>query len=196
MSTTCEVYLPDKKTSTLQSILISPTLTILSDQNIIFCFLCGQHFKTLGGLAWHNTIIKKYNQSSKIVQIPKKVLKEFKQSLVFLIHQKLSNNFNHMEHQIFDSNEWGRKFYKQNQQTYVVIQEFNASAVEESEIDVDSLLQLVAKKPQKQYHKPKFTYSEVLVEWRYKKKIEENGTICMTGFIYIYFFINQKRILM
>ncbi|CAG8560580.1 6235_t:CDS:2 [Gigaspora rosea] len=100
--------------STLQSILISPTLTSLSDQNIIYCFLCGQHFKTPGGLAWQNTIIKKYNQSSKIVRIPKK--------------------------------------------------EFNAPAVEESKIDIDPLLQLVAKKPQKQYRKPKFTYGEVLIE--------------------------------
>ncbi|CAG8839346.1 29635_t:CDS:1, partial [Gigaspora margarita] len=57
------------------------------------------------------------------------------------------------------------------------IQEFNASAVEESEMDVDPLLQLVTKKPQKQYHKPKFTYSEILVEWCYKKKIEKNRTI-------------------
>ncbi|CAG8819569.1 43570_t:CDS:2, partial [Gigaspora margarita] len=116
--------------STSQSILTSPTLTSLSDQNIIFCFLCGQHFKTPGGLAWHNTIIKKYNQSSKIVQIPKKSAKEFKQSLVFLIHQKLSNNFNHMGHQRFH---------------IPLIQEFNASAVEESEIDINLLLQLVAK---------------------------------------------------
>ncbi|CAG8773095.1 18204_t:CDS:2, partial [Gigaspora rosea] len=58
------------------------------------------------------------------------------------------------------------------------IQEFNAPVVEESEMDIDPLLQLVVKKPQKQYRKPKFTYGEVLVEWRYKKKIEEDGTIC------------------
>ncbi|CAG8810729.1 4441_t:CDS:1, partial [Racocetra fulgida] len=47
----------------------------------------------------HNSIIKKYNQSSRIVQIPNKILKEFKQTMVFLIHQKLSNNFKHMGHQ-------------------------------------------------------------------------------------------------
>ncbi|CAG8764267.1 17668_t:CDS:1 [Cetraspora pellucida] len=83
------------------TLTLPPTLISSNNQNIIFCFLCGQHFKTPGGLARHNTIIKKYNQSSKIVRIPKKVLKEFKQTLVFLIHQKLSNNFNHMGHQSF-----------------------------------------------------------------------------------------------
>ncbi|CAG8505577.1 16258_t:CDS:2 [Cetraspora pellucida] len=141
------------------------------------------------GLARHNTIIKKYNQSSKIVRIPKKVLKEFKQTLVFLIHQKLSNNFNHMGHQSFHvlcskslffeifrghihySKANGRKFYKQNQQTYIVIREefqslnkSNTLMVEKSEMDIDLLLQLVVKKSQKQHRKPKFTYSEVLVE--------------------------------
>jgi len=216
-----------------------------NNQNIIFCFLCGQQFKTPGGLARHNTIIKKYNKpSNNVKRIPKTVLKEFKQTLVFLIHQKLSNNFNHMGRQslhipcteslffglfkghihyfktniykcifrgsnayqalakIFDFNEWGRRFYKQNQQTYIVIQEnfqlpnkSNISMMQESEVDIDPLLQLVTTKSQKKPRKSKFTYGEVLVEWRYKKKIEEDGTVCIAGFMYIHFYIKQKRIL-
>jgi len=52
-----------------------------NNQNIIFCFLCGQQFKTPGGLARHNTIIKKYNKpSNNVKRIPKTVLKEFKQT--------------------------------------------------------------------------------------------------------------------
>ncbi|CAG8738210.1 28993_t:CDS:1, partial [Gigaspora margarita] len=73
--------------------------------------------------------------------------------------------------QVFDSNKWGRKFYKQNQQIYIVIREefhssnkSNAHTIEESEIDIDLLLQLATKRPQKQYRKPKFTYGEILVE--------------------------------
>ncbi|CAG8852767.1 3205_t:CDS:1, partial [Gigaspora margarita] len=165
------------------------------------------------GLARYNSIIKKYNQSSRIVRIPNKVLKKFKQTMVFLIYQKLSNNFKYMGHQsfyascskslffgvfqghihyskanvykcifreqnayqtlaqVFDSNEWDRKFYKQNQQTYIVIRkEFyssnksNAHTIEKSKMDIDPFLQLVAKRPQKQYRKPKFTYGEILVE--------------------------------
>ncbi|CAG8689035.1 19368_t:CDS:1 [Gigaspora margarita] len=109
--------------------------------------------------------------------------------MVFLIYQKLFNNFKHMGHQsfhapcseslffevfqdhiyyfktniykcifrgqnayqtlaqVFDSNEWDQKFYKQNQQTYIVIQEkfhlsnkSNAHTIEESEMDIDPLL--------------------------------------------------------
>ncbi|CAG8673786.1 19185_t:CDS:2 [Gigaspora rosea] len=136
------------------------------NQDTIFCFLCGQQFKTPGGLARHNTIIKKYNKASNNVKrIPKQVLKEFKQTLVFLIHKKLSNNFNHMGRQKFEK-------------------------------DIDPLLQLATKTSQKKYRKSKFTYGEVLVEWRRKKKIEEDGTVCIAGFIYIHFYIDQKRILM
>ncbi|CAG8444978.1 13974_t:CDS:2 [Cetraspora pellucida] len=146
-----------------------PTLISSNNQNIIFCFLCGQHFKTPGGLARHNTIIKKYNQSSKIVRIPKKVLKEFKQTLVFLIHQKLSNNFNHMGRQSFHvpcSEIIREEFQSPNKS--------NTLMVEESKMDIDLLLQLVVKKPQKQHRKPKFTYGEVLVEWHSKENFDVN----------------------
>ncbi|CAG8763057.1 33933_t:CDS:1, partial [Gigaspora margarita] len=177
-----------------------------------------------------------------IVRIPNKMLKEFKQTMVFLIHQKLFNNFKYMGHQsfhascseslffrvfqghihyskaniykcifrgqnayqtlaqVFNSNEWDQKFYKQNQQIYIVIQEefyssnkSNIYTIEESEIDIDSLLQLVAKRPQKQYHKPKFTYSEILVKWYCKRKIEEDKTVCVAGFIYMHFLLNKKE---
>ncbi|CAG8843531.1 6525_t:CDS:1, partial [Gigaspora margarita] len=51
----------------------------------------------------------------------------------------------------------------------------NAHTIEESEMDINLLLQLVAKRPQKQYRKPKFTYSEILVDG-IVKKIKEDKT--------------------
>ena len=72
-------------------IAISPTNL---DTTILQCSICRKTFKSKRGLTQHNTIIRKYNILRKnLYKLSKAFIKDFKKSLVFLIHCQLSCHF-------------------------------------------------------------------------------------------------------
>ncbi|CAG8619361.1 18247_t:CDS:2, partial [Gigaspora margarita] len=60
---------------------------------------------------------------------------------------------------------------------HVIQENFQLSMIQESEVNIDPLLQLVTTKSQKQSRKSKFTYGEVLIEWRSKDPKLNTGII-------------------
>jgi len=102
--------------------------------------------------------------------------------------------------EILDSNQWGKKVYSQNQQTYVVCLDpvsWNSDSQNQLE-DVDPLEQLLRSSIEKhkiiQTRRPRFLRGEVLIEWKKRKFKEVNGIKNMAGYIYFNFYIAQSRI--
>ncbi|CAJ0763306.1 14013_t:CDS:2, partial [Entrophospora sp. SA101] len=80
-------------------------------------------------------IIQQYNQHQDLDRLPTNIIAEFKEILIIEIHKKLVLNFRTKGNYkcifqgekayeiisgILNSNQWGKKVYSQNQETYVV----------------------------------------------------------------------------
>ncbi|RHZ62080.1 hypothetical protein Glove_344g2 [Diversispora epigaea] len=176
------------------------------------CSTCGKIFKNSKGLTRHKQYIHRYNQRRQdLDELPENTIAEFKQILIAEIHKKLLLNFrsmgkksisipcpeNHDTYQvlstIFNSDQWGKKKYSQNQQTYVVCLDSssqNISVVEEIN-PLEKLLQL-SKKKQKIIRKPRFLRGEILIEWKNKIFKEINGNVFKAGYLFINFYISQS----
>ncbi|CAG8671804.1 15967_t:CDS:1, partial [Cetraspora pellucida] len=71
-------------------------------------------------------------------------------------------------------------------QTYVVLNNYSESN------EIDPLIELANQNKSIKKRKSKFQREEILVEWK-QKKIKEGDSIFCAEFIYINFFISQKR---
>ncbi|POG64700.1 hypothetical protein GLOIN_2v1806177 [Rhizophagus irregularis DAOM 181602=DAOM 197198] len=87
-------------------------------------------------------------------------------------YQELSN--------IFDDSNWGVKYYQQNQKTFVQLSSQNQ---EESPL---SKLRL-----KKAIKNPKYSYGELIVEWKQKNDIDAKKNVHNGGFMYIHFFVSR-----
>jgi hypothetical protein len=96
---------------------------------------------------------------------------------------------------ILNSDQWGKRIYSQNQQTYVVCLDpipSSNSQNQPEEIDpLEQLLQSTIKKPNTiKTRRPRFLRGEILIEWK-KKKSKVNGIVNMVGYIHFNFYIAQ-----
>ncbi|CAJ0753568.1 4191_t:CDS:2 [Entrophospora sp. SA101] len=85
------------------------------------CAVCKILYKTKSGLMHHNTIVRKYNLKHEgLCRLPSEVITEFKAFLVHVIQSKLKGHFSQSANLLGNSN-WGRKFFDNDQQTFVVL---------------------------------------------------------------------------
>ncbi|RHZ89262.1 hypothetical protein Glove_16g70 [Diversispora epigaea] len=115
------------------------------------CFTCGKTFKNYKGLAQHKQYIQRYNQYQELDELPDNTIVEFKQICHIHYYSNTKRLYKcifrgHDTYQIlstiFNSNQWGKKIYSQNQQTYVVCLDFffqNTLIIEE----IDPLVKLL-----------------------------------------------------
>ncbi|CAG8712029.1 uncharacterized protein OCT59_018183 [Rhizophagus irregularis] len=80
---------------------------------------------------------------------------------------------------IFDDSNWGVKYYQQNQKTVVQLNDQNQ--------EENPLNKLRLKKAIKN---PKYSYGELIVEWKQKKDIDAKQNVRNGGFVYIHFFVS------
>ncbi|RHZ46309.1 hypothetical protein Glove_627g47 [Diversispora epigaea] len=103
------------------------------------CSTCGKEYKNSKGLTQHKYYVQQYNQrQQELDELPINTINEFKQIIVTEIHRKLTPSFRSMGKKtltilctessnsyeilssIFNSEQWGKKIYSQNQVTYIV----------------------------------------------------------------------------
>ncbi|RHZ77187.1 hypothetical protein Glove_184g135 [Diversispora epigaea] len=149
--------------------------------------------------------------NAQLDELPDNIIAEFKQILLAEIHKKLPLNFRSMEKKIvfipcpeshetyqvlstiFNSDQWGKKIYSQNQQTYVVCLDSpsqDTSVIEKID-PLEKLLQLSKKKTKQ----PRFLRGEILIEWKKKVFKEINGNIYRAGYLHINFYISQSQLI-
>ncbi|CAG8496266.1 9226_t:CDS:1, partial [Dentiscutata heterogama] len=75
---------------------------------------------------------------------------------------------------ILDSQNWGIKFYDQQQFTYIVLCDDNVIENEDNPIKQAITQQLTLNK---KVYKPKYKYGQIIVEWKKQKNIDSNGYI-------------------
>ncbi|RIB02357.1 hypothetical protein C2G38_2228038 [Gigaspora rosea] len=105
---------------------------------------------------------------------------------------------------IFNNPNWGRKFYNQNQQTYIVCKDYDRFVniiehnKEEEEIDTLEILtqnNLSVSQLSNKSKKSRVLQREFLVEWKKKQIKKADGNCCCIGQIHFSFFISQAQIL-
>ncbi|CAG8479117.1 12978_t:CDS:1, partial [Gigaspora margarita] len=103
---------------------------------------------------------------------------------------------------IFNNPNWERKFYNQNQQTYIVCKDSDrfVNIIEHKEEEIDPLEILTrnnssVNKLSNKYKKSRVLQGEFLVEWKKKQIKEADGNCCCIGQIHFSFFISQAQIL-
>jgi hypothetical protein len=102
--------------------------------------------------------------------------------------------------EILNSDQWGKKVYSQNQQTYVVCLDpvpWNNSNFQCKLGEIDPLEQLLLSSIEKskttKIRRPRFLRGEILIEWKKKISKEVNGNVNMAGYIFFNFYIAQSR---
>lgn len=103
--------------------------------------------------------------------------------------------------EILNSDQWGKRVYSQNQETYVVCLEpapWNPNLYDQSEEEIDPLEQLIIQqrsliKKYKRTRRPKFLRGEILIEWKKRISKEINENICTAGYVYFNFYISQSQ---
>ncbi|PKY53433.1 hypothetical protein RhiirA4_471633 [Rhizophagus irregularis] len=103
--------------------------------------------------------------------------------------------------EILNSDQWGKRVYSQNQETYVVYLEpapWNPNLYDQPEEEIDPLEQLIIQqqsliKKYKRTRRPKFLREEILIEWKKRISKEINENICTAGYIFFNFFISQSQ---
>ena len=98
-------------------------------------------------------------------------------------------------------NQWGKKAYSQNQETYVVCLDpvpWDPSiSHNQSEEEIHPLEQLIYQQQssiKKQARRPRFLRGEILIEWKKRISNEIDKNICTAGYIYFHFYISQSFI--
>ncbi|CAJ0837591.1 979_t:CDS:2, partial [Entrophospora sp. SA101] len=165
------------------------------------------------GLMQHNRIIQQYNQHQDLDRLPTNIIAEFKEILIMEIHKKLVLNFRTKGNYkcifqgekayeiisgILNSNQWGKKVYSQNQETYVVCLDpvpWNPSTSHNQSEEVHPLEQLIYQQQsliKKQARRPQILRGEILIEWKKRISNEVDKNICVAGYIYFHFYISQS----
>ena len=78
---------------------------------------------------------------------------------------------------------WGRRFYDEEQQTYVVLFDDLPQHIKNNPLAIAAA---ATKK-----RKPKCNPGEVIIEWRIKSEKDAKENYCEAGFIYMYFWVKQ-----
>ncbi|RHZ56490.1 hypothetical protein Glove_401g17 [Diversispora epigaea] len=153
----------------------------------------------------------------KLDELPINTINEFKQIIVTEIHRKLTPSFRSMGKKtltipctessnsyeilssIFNSEQWGKKIYSQNQVTYIVCADpipWNNNLQNQSIEEIDPLEKLLQSSIKKKIIKrrPRFLRGEILIEWKKKTFKEINGNINKAGYLHINFYISQSQI--
>ncbi|CAG8739166.1 1365_t:CDS:2, partial [Cetraspora pellucida] len=108
------------------------------------CEICGIKYKTKRGLNHHQSIVRKYNvRREGLYVLPLEAVNQFKKDLIYIIGSKLKAHFTQSGRQtlsfsyaymqlasIFDNQNWGRKFFDNDQQTFILL--FDAQAKKRS----------------------------------------------------------------
>jgi hypothetical protein len=105
--------------------------------------------------------------------------------------------------EVLNSNQWGKKAYSQNQETYVVCLDpvpWNSNnSNSQLDDDVDPLEQSLQssiknhKSKTTKKRRPRFLRGEILIEWKRRVSREINGVINTAGYMYINFYIAQSQ---
>ena len=90
---------------------------------------------------------------------------------------------------ILENNQWGKKYYDQKQQTYVVLGNY------EETIEDNPLAMLIASTQTQKTKTKKYKKGEVIVEWRVKSDTDALGNQCSTGKVIFHFYISGGQFL-
>ena len=81
---------------------------------------------------------------------------------------------------------WGKKFYEEDQQTYVVLLDQLPKHLQ------NNPLARASKAPTRR-RKSKYNYGEVAIEWKMKSDKDAQHNICEAGFLFVHFWVKQIR---
>ena len=84
---------------------------------------------------------------------------------------------------------WGRKFYDEEQQTYVVL--FNDPLQHLKNNPLAIAARCAAENITAKRRKSRYNLGEVIVEWKIKAEKDAKENYCEAGFIYIHFWVKQ-----
>ena len=79
---------------------------------------------------------------------------------------------------------WGRKFYEEEQQTYVILFDDLPQHIKNNPL-------AIAAAENTKKHKSKCNPGEVTIEWRIKSEKDAKENYCEAGFLYMYFWVKQ-----
>ncbi|CAI2196246.1 8139_t:CDS:1, partial [Funneliformis geosporum] len=82
---------------------------------------------------------------------------------------------------------WGRKFYNEEQQTYVILFDDLPQHLKKNPLAIATC---VAENFNKR-HRSKYNPRKVIVEWKIKVEKDAKENYCEVGFIYMYFWVKQ-----
>ncbi|RIB17715.1 hypothetical protein C2G38_2186580 [Gigaspora rosea] len=125
------------------------SLSISTVQQHYECKICSTSYKTKKGLTRHQNTVQKYNiRREGLYTLPLEAITQFKADLIHIIGNKLKAHFKQSGKQsisfpclerpdayaqltgIFNNSNWGRKFFDNDQQTFVLL--FDAQAEKEA----------------------------------------------------------------
>lgn len=91
---------------------------------------------------------------------------------------------------IFGREDWGVKYYEQNQRTFVAFD--NHALHQKTETNPLALATIKKANPKKSLSK--YKHGEMVVEWKCRYDKDAIGNICSAGFIYFHFYTRQAYI--
>jgi hypothetical protein len=94
----------------------------------------------------------------------------------------------HIFSEIFNNPLWGRKFYDEEQQTYVVLFNDPPQHLKNNPLAIATRC---ANEDTTKRRKSKYNPSEVVIEWKIKGEKDAKENYCEAGFIYIHFWVKQ-----
>lgn len=89
--------------------------------------------------------------------------------------------------EILDNQLWGRKFYEDEQQTYVVLFDDPPQHLKNNPLAIAAHCESITTKRRKCKYNP----GEVTIEWKNKIEKDAKENYCEAGFIYMHFWVKQ-----
>ncbi|POG80665.1 uncharacterized protein OCT59_016370 [Rhizophagus irregularis] len=168
--------------------ILTPSPSPTTSSTLHECTVCKASYRSKSVLTRHKTIVQKYNtQREGLYTLPLEAINEFKAQLIHVIQGKLKDHFSKSGRQtislpcleslffgVFEgyihyyNYQTGRKFFNNNQQTFVVL--FDAQA--EADANQESLSDQHGNRVPKNRLK-RFNLLKLTVEWKYKKSKED-----------------------
>ncbi|PKK57174.1 hypothetical protein RhiirC2_798545 [Rhizophagus irregularis] len=96
--------------------------------------------------------------------------------------------FDRPENEILNNPLWGRRFYDEEQQIYVVLFDDLPQHLKNNPL---AIVANCAEGITTKRRKSKYNSGEVTIEWKIKAKKDAKKNYCEAGFIYMHFWIKQ-----
>ncbi|PKC55998.1 hypothetical protein RhiirA1_474686 [Rhizophagus irregularis] len=158
------------------------------------CIICKKIFKSSRGLFQHKNIIRKYNKiPAGQEKIPSFLINKFKENIVYLIHRRLGKKNTGLQTVSMDC---PVDLFKEIFKNYIHYYTKRTGALKCVFCGSTGYQELSKENPlnklqlKKAIKNPKYSYGELIVEWKQKKDIDAKQNVRNGGFVYIHFFVS------